>query len=1209
MISQVLGNRCQTVTRSRLRSGGPLCLAVLLLTGVSAVCVADTYPQRPRIDLCGVWEFQLDPQDQGVGQDWFSAGPAYGDTIQVPGNWQAQGFGPAKDHLRNDYQGKAWYRRTASIPREWSEKRIWLHLGGTSNTADVYVNGQKVGHVEGAITPYEFDVTEAIRVGDQNTIVCHVDSTGMAPGGLFNFIGRWGGLYREVHLEARAAIAIDDVFVIPDVLTATAHTRVVLARSAVAEPWQGRVQVRIAPVAGGDAVDRQAAIRFAAGQAESEPTTVDLKIEPLRTWSPEDPFLYSVELLLIDGERVVDAVRDRFGMRQFTVGEGGVLLLNGQPYFIRGLGDDTVEVLHGTQPPDKQVFVERLKMAKRYGFTGIRFLGNTPIKEYFEAADEVGMLVMCEGQVYHKPKESIPLLKKQVTRIAKAFRNHPSWYLFSAGNEFFECQGASPDPEWMDYIRYAHDTFKQLDRTRFFIASDGADVFPADVITQAATFGGPPTGGGAEQQFDGLIDEVAYFSRALSEEELLKTADANKDNYADVVRSLGPSGYWRLEEKQVGIAFDSSGRERHGSYDASMTQDSFRKPGMAEKTAANAAILVNVRSRGVSLKEVAAATFAKGNEPFSVSLWVRPEGFRRGDFGTPLSIGATVRGAALLIAEDGKDGMGQLRLGRYFDDFHVSSGGLIARQWNHVGITYDGTTLKLYLNGKLDSSVKVKLAVVPVDARIGRSITDAPVPDVPWADAQQYASRPHIWHEFPNTYVGPFPHLDVMDRYTGVFVDNNCLAYHRRQMAALGLTEQYPRIQRRSVDLFYLYLKEQFENARRSPTMDGYGYWCFTDFPGDVEGDMTTYGIFNTLYEPEKFPDPQPLLEFNRETVLLMNQTLGQRVLSTGETRQASLAVSHYGTQPVSDGTLFWELRAGDTVLQEGRIDAVAVRVGEVKPLGNITLGPVAATQGQHLELAVRLESIACRQTNHWDFWVFPRQKDALPAVRMINLTGLKSLDERYDIAAEATWAQADVAIVAGPTVEALQQAAAGKTLVVLPPPESLARPRAMTFWPGWIQSIGTWIETHPALRDFPHEGFCSLQFYRLFGDGVQALNTTDPGTPERENLAPIINGMRQDYDPVLGGNWAAVHNRWKFYRYGLLTEGRLGEGKILICCLNVLGGIENQQPEAGYLLDCLVEYAGSEQFAPQTPPMTVDEAKQIFRVEVVPRADAGRRR
>ena len=304
--------------------------------------------------------------------------------------------------------------------------------------------------------------------------------------------------------------------------------------------------MRIAPAAGGNVIESRGTIALAAGRQESEPAVVDLVIPEMRPWSPEDPFLYSVEVRLGGRAGVLDSVRDRFGMRQFEVGPGGVLLLNGRPYFVRGLGDDTFEVLTGTQHPDKAIYRNRLAQIKRYGFNGVRFLSHTPIKEYFEAADEVGVLVMCEGEIYQKPKEVIPLLKKQVARIAKAYRNHPSWYLWSSGNEFFECQGGGPDPDWMDYILHAHATFKRLDPTRFFIASDGADVFPADIITQRAKFdadGGPAP----EHPFDGLIDEVAYFKRALSDAEMLKAGDVTAPAaYAPMILSLGPSGYWRL---------------------------------------------------------------------------------------------------------------------------------------------------------------------------------------------------------------------------------------------------------------------------------------------------------------------------------------------------------------------------------------------------------------------------------------------------------------------------------------------------------------------------------------------------------------------------------------------------------------------------------------------------------------------------------------
>lgn len=111
------------------------------------------------------------------------------------------------------YQGKAWYRRTIQLPADWAGQRIWLCLGGTGNTADVYLNGVLAGTVDSFITPYEFDVTAQSRPGLENTIAWCVDSASPAPVGMFNFVGRWGGLYRQVYLEARSDPAIDDLFV------------------------------------------------------------------------------------------------------------------------------------------------------------------------------------------------------------------------------------------------------------------------------------------------------------------------------------------------------------------------------------------------------------------------------------------------------------------------------------------------------------------------------------------------------------------------------------------------------------------------------------------------------------------------------------------------------------------------------------------------------------------------------------------------------------------------------------------------------------------------------------------------------------------------------------------------------------------------------------------------------------------------------------
>jgi len=84
---------------------------------------------RPSLSLDGAWQFRIDPNDEGASAGWFSADVPFPETIRVPGNWQAQGFGEPRNHLSHDYQGKAWYRRTVDIPAYWAGKRVWLHRG------------------------------------------------------------------------------------------------------------------------------------------------------------------------------------------------------------------------------------------------------------------------------------------------------------------------------------------------------------------------------------------------------------------------------------------------------------------------------------------------------------------------------------------------------------------------------------------------------------------------------------------------------------------------------------------------------------------------------------------------------------------------------------------------------------------------------------------------------------------------------------------------------------------------------------------------------------------------------------------------------------------------------------------------------------------------------------------------------------------------
>ena len=697
------------------------------------------------------------------------------------------------------------------------------------------------------------------------------------PVGMFNFWGHWGGLYRPVHLEARSNHYIDTLFITSHVEKRSARAKVVMKRSVPGPAWDGVLVASITPVSGGPTSSAEGTVHFGEGQVESEATVVSVEVRDAHLWSPEDPFLYQVEAAVLENGVRIDAMRDRFGMREIVAGKDGTLLLNGRPYFIRGLGDDYVEPITGTLVPDKKVYGERIKLCKRYGFNAFRYLGHTPAQEVFDAADEAGFLILAEAPAYWntwpRQDEIIPLYKSLVPQIIREHHNHPSWYAWSAGNEF------STNSPWMDYIRYAHDTFQEMDPGRLFIGSEGTGIFPTDIVTAASMFGPAQASGGFDQPFNGLISEVAYFKQCLSDVEMTRLARP-ESGYVELVRSWKPSGYWRLNETVTGKVTDASGHGGDGVCEENTPHDNLGQPGVLPPSESGGSVRFAAGVPALSLESVAKATFAADNQPFSLSLWLKPTAFAKGDYGTPFASGAASPSSAFLLSLDGEEGTGKVMIGLWMSNVAKSTLSLTAGEWNHVGVTYDGVLLRLFINGQADTVTSVHLVTEPIDGRIGNLVRKS-------SDFSRVQNLPHIWHEFNNVYAGSLPDLTIAAKYTGVIRDNACVTFHAREIADYGLTQRYPDIRKRSIDSFLLYLKDVYEAARKSPTLDGYNYWLMTDLPGGVEGDPSCLGLLNMFYEPEKFPDPKPFVQFNRETVILISALAGDRILGAARAKRS----------------------------------------------------------------------------------------------------------------------------------------------------------------------------------------------------------------------------------------------------------------------------------------------------------------------------------
>ncbi len=174
--------------------------------------------------------------------------------------------------------------------------------------------------------------------------------------------------------------------------------------------------------------------------------------------------------------------------------------------------------------------------------------------------------------------------------------------------------------------------------------------------------------------------------------------------YVDYVQSLDPTGYYRLNETVVGTVYDSSGNGLNGYHDVPYDALSLNQtPGALDPYDDDSAV-----GGTQAVADFTGSTlWATSNNPFSLSLWVKPTSL--GDWQTPISYGEASAGKALIVAES--DASGHLSIGKYNGNVLDSTGVLTAGQWNHIGLTFDGTTMTLFLNKKLDNSASVSLDV------------------------------------------------------------------------------------------------------------------------------------------------------------------------------------------------------------------------------------------------------------------------------------------------------------------------------------------------------------------------------------------------------------------------------------------------------------------------------------------------------------------
>jgi beta-glucuronidase len=435
-------------------------VAVNLATSLSAAAPAPSnvianLHARTTISLNGVWRVIIDPYETGLGaryyenrkpkdkQDLVEYNFDTSGTLNVPGDWNSQ-----RDSLLF-YEGPIWYERSFSYHRD-AAARAFLYFGGANYQARVYLNGKSLGEHQGGFTPFNFEVTDAVREGD-NFVVVEVNNARYSDAVPAQNTDWWnyGGLTRDVAIVELPATFIQD-YSVQLAKNSPGEIAGWVRLNGARQPQQVTIEIPEANVTQRVATDRDgyAEFKFAA---------------KLHLWSPEAPKLYRV-LLSAAGDRV----EDQIGFRTIET-RGTKILLNGNPIFLRGISMHEEAAFRGGRAVSAEDDAVLLGWARELECNFVRLAHYPYNEDMIRLADRMGLLVWEEIPVYWeidwKNPTTLRIAQEQMRDLIARDHNRASAIFWSIGNE------TPVNPPRVKFMTQLASYTRDLDSTRLITAA------------------------------------------------------------------------------------------------------------------------------------------------------------------------------------------------------------------------------------------------------------------------------------------------------------------------------------------------------------------------------------------------------------------------------------------------------------------------------------------------------------------------------------------------------------------------------------------------------------------------------------------------------------------------------------------------------------------------------------------------------------------
>lgn len=387
----------------------------------------DLHQVRPLVELEGLWDFEPLADEAGLPR-------RYRFKLAVPGTWESH---PAFA----TYRGRGAYRRLVTVPEDGT---VRLYFYGVSHTADVYWDGQHVGHHYDAHTGFPV-VLPAVGKGQHELIVIADNrfteqSTLHIPNDYYTY----GGITRPISLATVPKTFLESVR-----FTAVEN----------GGRWEAEVAAAVQGL-GGDAVDARVVVSLAGERTEltSDPGPDEHQLRwyrgrfpcpGIKPWSPADPVLYllSAELFEFGGIRPVDDLRERVGFRTVEWDREG-LRINGEPTRVEGFNRHEDHPAVGSAVP-LSLMIRDLELLRDLGANAVRTSHYPNDERFLDACDELGILVWEEHHARGLDLERMlrPGFREQIAKATREMvsqhQTHPAIIVWGVFNECASDQEAA----------------------------------------------------------------------------------------------------------------------------------------------------------------------------------------------------------------------------------------------------------------------------------------------------------------------------------------------------------------------------------------------------------------------------------------------------------------------------------------------------------------------------------------------------------------------------------------------------------------------------------------------------------------------------------------------------------------------------------------------------------------------------------------------